>query len=85
MAIKWMVPNVSRDLRERIRKEAYVSNEIIIRTELLKAQGKLNLSYDEEKDTLILEDAPLLQCENKNATESDGLITGDVTDGKIVL
>ena len=85
MAIKWMVPNVSRDLRERIRKEAYVSNEIIIRTELLKAQGKLNLSCDEEKDTLILEDAPLLQGENKNATESDGLITGDVTDGKIVL
>ena len=43
MAIKWLVPSVSRDLRDRMRREAYVTNEIIIRTELLKAQGKLNV------------------------------------------
>jgi hypothetical protein len=43
MAIKWFVPTVSRDLRDRMRREAYVTNEIIIRTELLKAQGKLNV------------------------------------------
>ena len=89
MAIKWIVPSVSRDLRERIRREAYVTNEIIIRTELLKAQGKLNLSCDEEKDTLVLEsqtsDMPLLQGETKSYSECDDVNTGDVTDGKIVM
>ena len=40
MAIKWIVPDISKDLKEKIRKEAYLTNEIIIRTELLKAQGK---------------------------------------------
>ena len=39
MAIKWIVPNINRDLRDKIRREAYVTNEIIIRTELLKAKG----------------------------------------------
>ena len=49
MAIKWLVPSVSRDLRDRMRREAYVTNEIIIRTELLKAQGKLNVMKNEEE------------------------------------
>ena len=43
MAIKWLVPSVSRDLRDRMRREAYVTNEIIIRTELLKAQGTIHI------------------------------------------
>ena len=29
-----------KDLKEKIRKEAYLTNEVIIRTELLKAKGK---------------------------------------------
>ncbi len=43
MAIKMVVPNTSADLRERVRREAYLTNEIVIRTELLKARGKLDL------------------------------------------
>ena len=88
MAIKWIVPNVSRDLRERIRREAYVTNEIIIQTELLKSHGKLNLPSDEEKDSLPYidrsetSDVPLLRGESKSYTESDDVNTGDITDGK---
>ena len=32
---------MSRNMRDKMRREAYVTNEIIIRTELLKAKGKL--------------------------------------------
>ncbi len=42
MAIKVLIPNVSTELKERIRREAYLTNEIIIRTELLRATGKLD-------------------------------------------
>ena len=41
MTIKWIIPSISRDMRDKMRREAYVTNEIIIRTELLKAKGKL--------------------------------------------
>ncbi len=39
MALKWVVPSMAMDLRQRIRREAYLTNEIIIRNELLKAKG----------------------------------------------
>ena len=77
MAIKWLVPSVSRDLRDRMRREAYVTNEIIIRTELLKAQGKLNVmnNVEENPNELETEDTPFLQDDNKSFT--DGINTGD--------
>ena len=39
MAIKWIVPNIHSDVEDRCRREAYVTNEVIIRSELLKAKG----------------------------------------------
>ncbi len=48
MAIKMVVPNVSSELKERIRREAYLTNEIIIRTELLKARGRLDVELQRE-------------------------------------
>lgn len=38
--IAWLIPDVPGELKIQIRKEAYISNEIIIKTELLRAQGK---------------------------------------------
>ena len=63
MAIKWLVPSVSRDLRDRMRREAYVTNEIIIQTELLKAQGKLNVmnNVEESPNELETEETSFLQ------------------------
>ena len=60
MAIKWIVPNMSTDLKERIRREAYLTNEIIIRTELLKAKGKLDLNGD------------VINAEHEDVAEEDG-------------
>ena len=39
LAIKWIVPNLNSDIEDRCRREAYVTNEVIIRSELLKAKG----------------------------------------------
>ncbi|XP_076079215.1 anoctamin-1-like [Mytilus galloprovincialis] len=38
--IAWLIPDVPAQLKVQIRREAYISNEIIIKTELLRAQGK---------------------------------------------
>ena len=67
MAIKWLVPSVSRDLRDRMRREAYVTNEIIIQTELLKAQGKLNVmnNVEENPNEPETEETSFLQDDNK--------------------
>ena len=49
MAIKMIIPNMSTELKERVRREAYLTNEIIIRTELLKAKGQLHLKREMSK------------------------------------
>jgi hypothetical protein len=41
---------IPAELKVQIRKEAYISNEIIIKTELLRAQGK-----SPEGDTALVE------------------------------
>ena len=68
MTIKWIVPSISRDMRDKMRREAYVTNEIIIRTELLKAKGKLFETGENAN----------------NAEKTDNVDTGDVTDGRIL-
>ena len=50
MAIKWIVPNLHSDIEDRCRREAYVTNEVIIRSELLKAKGVREVHDDEIPD-----------------------------------
>ncbi len=54
MAIRLLIPTIAPELKERIRREAYLTNEIIIRTELLKAKGQLDAvlagEYTDEAD-----------------------------------
>lgn len=35
--VRWLIPDVSADLRDQIRREAYITNEIIIKQEALRA------------------------------------------------
>ena len=87
MAIKWIIPNMNRNLRDKIRREAYVTNEIIIRTELLKAKGKLHLAEseslgdDDDKYENWTEDekSPLRP---RQRLHNSNLNIGDVTDLK---
>ena len=36
--LRWCVPNLRSDLKDRVRREAYLTNEIIIRMELLRSK-----------------------------------------------
>lgn len=36
--VKWGIPDIPSDLRDKIRREAYITNEIIIKQETLRAQ-----------------------------------------------
>jgi len=39
MLINWCIPDVPRKLSEKIRQEAYFTNEIIIKQEMIRAKG----------------------------------------------
>ena len=41
MAIQWLIPDTSRKLRDEMRKEAFLTSEIIIDQERKRAQGML--------------------------------------------
>ena len=40
MATRLLIPNMASDMKERIRREAYLTSEIMIRMDLLRATGQ---------------------------------------------
>lgn len=43
LLVRWAIPDMSGDLRDQIRREAYITNEIIIKQEAIRARlGKMN-------------------------------------------
>ena len=40
MATRVLIPNMASDMKERIRREAYLTSEIMIRMDLLRATGQ---------------------------------------------
>lgn len=41
IVVKWGIPDIPSTLRDRIRREAYITNEIIIKQETMRAQSSL--------------------------------------------
>ncbi|XP_047120031.1 anoctamin-1-like isoform X1 [Schistocerca piceifrons] len=41
-AVEWCIPDMSRKLRDEIRREAYLTNEIIIKQEAMRARARLS-------------------------------------------
>lgn len=39
IVVRWCIPDMKSDLRDQIRREAYITNEIIIRQETLRARA----------------------------------------------
>ena len=75
MAIKWIVPNIHSDIEDRCRREAYVTNEVIIRSELLKAKGVIelddgigNAQHENREDFLINQESVIKPKENRSNT-----------------
>lgn len=62
MLINWCIPDVPRKLSERIRQEAYFTNEIIIKQEMIRAKGS---SYVVQGDATAWDPRP--PCSNGNS------------------
>ena len=45
--IRWCIPDVPRKLSERIRQESYLTNEIIIKQEMIRARGNRDLARED--------------------------------------
>lgn len=39
LVVKWGIPDIPSNLRDRIRREAYITNEIIIKQETMRAHS----------------------------------------------
>lgn len=56
--IKWCIPDIPGALKDRIRREAYITNEIIIKQETIRAQNgylcKSMNSHDLLDDVVLL-------------------------------
>ncbi|KAB7498085.1 Anoctamin-1, partial [Armadillidium nasatum] len=46
--IKWIIPDMPYRLKEQIRREAYVTNELIVTNELMRAKGMIDIGSPEE-------------------------------------
>ncbi len=46
--VSYIIPDMPRKLREHVRREAYLTNEIIIKTELEIARGNKSVLTDDQ-------------------------------------
>ncbi|KAK6169999.1 hypothetical protein SNE40_018498 [Patella caerulea] len=51
--VAWLIPDVPTLLKEQIRREAYITNEVILKTELMRAHGE---EIDHHKVNAIMSD-----------------------------
>lgn len=49
--VRWAIPDVSAKLRDKIRREAYITNEIIIAQEANRSQTMTNANNKRNGDT----------------------------------
>ena len=54
MVLNFTIPDVSSSLKYRIRREEYITKEIIIRTERLRAAGRLRSALSDSNPELRL-------------------------------
>jgi len=46
MLLKWIIPDIPSEVTEKIRREAYLTNEIIIKQEMARARGIGSIGSD---------------------------------------
>lgn len=51
--VRWAIPDLSGSLRDRIRREAYITNEIIIKQEAERARKSMHGMYDPKPNLRI--------------------------------
>lgn len=53
LLVRWLIPDVSTSLRDQIRRETYITNEIIIKQETLRATSRHPSARDPGRSKLF--------------------------------
>jgi len=72
MILKWIIPDIPSSVRERTRRESYLTNEIIIKQEMLKSRG-ISPAGDGTGLNPMVEETELLQRTPLLPTNSNSL------------
>lgn len=72
--VRWCIPDMSPKLRDKIRREAYVTNEIIIHQEALRAHARSEIDEATIAQTYVISN----ESSNRwNRVMRDSLSTSD--------
>jgi anoctamin-1 len=83
MAVQWLIPDTSHHLRDKIRKEAYLTNEIIIEQERKRAQA-MNRGQVGSKDFLkgernaVANTGNRLACKRRQLNDTEEIALSDL-------
>lgn len=76
--VRWCIPDMPHELRDQIRREAYITNEIIIKQETMRARSEANKAIkDEDGDSEHLMKMERLMHQNLTQSQLDLLMHGD--------
>ncbi len=71
IAVDYLIPDIPRKLREHVRREAYLTNEIVLKTELQIARGHRGALSDEQmRDIRQRVRGPLLSMMSRSQEDS---------------
>lgn len=62
IVVRWCIPDMSGELKDQIRREAYITNEIIIHQEALRAQ--ISKHFNEYLPRMFFN--PVLSCSERD-------------------
>lgn len=80
--VRWVIPDMSNELRDQIRREAYITNEIIIKQETMRARlGTSTAKKEEIEHNVAVIRMEQIMNETMSGSQLDLVIHGDELHG----
>lgn len=80
--VRWVIPDMSNELRDQIRREAYITNEIIIKQETMRARlGTSTAKKEEIEQNVAIIRMEQIMNASMSGSQLDLVIHGDDLDG----
>lgn len=76
--VRWVIPDMSNELRDQIRREAYITNEIIIKQETMRARlGTSTAKKEEIEQNVAIIRMEQIMNASMSGSQLDLVIHGD--------